>query len=235
MTDRAAELAAGLAAVQGRIAAAATAAGRDPAGVTTIVVTKTWPASDVRLLAGLGVTNVAENRDQEASAKVAQCVSWGLGPALTWHFIGRLQRNKAASVAQYADVVQSVDRVPLVAALDRGAQRAGRQIQALVQVSLDEAPGRGGAPLGEVLDVCSAVAASEQLQLRGLMAVAPLGEDPAAAFARLAPVRELVLNSFPAAGWLSAGMSGDLEQAIAAGATHVRVGSAVLGVRDNVR
>lgn len=233
MTDRAEDLAASLASVQARIVSAADAAGRDPASVTTIVVTKTWPASDVRILADLGVKDVAENRDQEASAKVAQCVSWGVD--LTWHFIGRLQRNKAASVARYADVVESVDRVPLVGALDRGAQRAGRRLQTLVQVALDEAPGRGGAPAGEVLDVCSAVAASENLQLRGLMAVAPLGEDPAVAFARLTPVRDQVLKSFPAAGWLSAGMSGDLEQAIAAGATHVRVGSAVLGVRDNVR
>lgn len=238
MTDsvaspRQAELAANLARVQERVVAACRAAGRDPAHVTITVVTKTWPATDVRILAGLGVRDVGENRDQEAAPKVAECAAWDLD--LRWHFVGRLQRNKAASVTRYADVIESVDRVPLVQALDRGAVRHGRRITVLVQVSLDADGHRGGAAPDDVLGVCAAVEASDQLQLAGLMAVAPLGEDPAAAFARLTAVHQRVQQEFPAAQWLSAGMSGDLEQAVAAGATHVRVGSAVLGVRHNVR
>ncbi|MFN8126867.1 MAG: YggS family pyridoxal phosphate-dependent enzyme [Candidatus Nanopelagicales bacterium] len=224
------ELRDNLSAVRERIERACRAAGRDPADVTLIVVTKTWPADDVRRLVGLGVTDVGENRDQEAGAKVRDCADL----AVRWHFIGQVQRNKAASIARYADVVQSVDRVPLVTALDRGAARAGRELDVLVQVSLDPEPGRGGCPPDQVGQVSDAVTAAEHLTLRGLMAVAPLHEDPATAFARLAPVREQVLDRHPEADWLSAGMSGDLEQAISAGATHVRVGSAVLGVRENV-
>ncbi len=231
MTGRRDELADNLAVVQERIAAACRGCGRDPAEVTTVVVTKTWPESDVRLLADLGVRNVGENRDQEASVKAADLADLDL----VWHFVGQLQRNKAASVVSYADVVHSVDRVSLVAALDRAAQREDRYLDALVQVSLHGDPGRGGADPGDVLAVARAVAASERLRLAGLMAVAPLGEDPAAAFARLAPLRQQVLTEFPDATWLSAGMSGDLEEAIAAGATHVRVGSAVLGRRPDVR
>lgn len=233
MTARADELAAGLAEVRRRIDRSARDAGRDPDGITLIVVSKTWPASDVRILADLGVRDFGENRDQEAAPKVTECLAWGL--AVRWHFVGRLQRNKAASVARYADVVQSVDRVRLVTALDHGAQQAARRLSALVQVSLDGDVGRGGADPADVLEVCSAIETAEHLDLRGVMAVAPLGQDPAAAFATLARVRAQVISEFPGATWLSAGMSGDLEEAIAAGATHVRVGSAVLGVRDNVR
>ncbi len=233
MSDRQQTLRDNLGNVRARIETACADVGRDPRGVTLVVVTKTWPASDVRILADLGVRDVAENRDQEATGKVAECAMWNLG--LRWHFVGQLQRNKAGSVTRYADVIHSVDRVPLVSALDAGAQRAGRRIDALVQVSLDGLTARGGALPADVPFVCDAVATSTTLRLAGLMAVAPLGEDPATAFARLGGVRDEVLKSFPEATWLSAGMSGDLEQAIAAGATHVRVGGAVLGERHNVR
>ncbi len=226
------DLAAGLGAVRARVDAACRVAGRDPAGVALTVVTKFFPASDVGLLAGLGVTDVAENRHQEASVKAEECA----GLALRWHMVGGLQSNKAAAVAAWADVVQSVDRVKLVGALARGAERAGRTLDVLLQVSLDE-PGAGDRAgvdpdgLGALAD---AVEAAEGLQLRGLMAVAPLGADPAPAFDRLAGLHARLRQQHPSAEELSAGMSGDLEAAIAAGATRLRVGSAILGPRPPV-
>ena len=139
-----AELRARLAAVQGRISEACVAAGRDPAEVTLVAVTKTFPASDVRLLSELGVRDVGENRDQEAAPKAAECAD--LSPVLTWHFIGQLQTNKAASVVRYAGVVHSVDRLRLVRALGAAARKAGRAVTCLVQVSLDQDEARGGVP-----------------------------------------------------------------------------------------
>lgn len=230
MGDRREELAAALAEVERRIEDACRAAGRSRSEITLIAVTKTYPASDVRLLAELGVSHVGENRDQEAAAKAAECA--GLG--LTWHFIGQLQTNKARSVVSYADVVHSVDRPRLVDALSREAVRAGREVDCLIQVALDAVPGgagRGGAAPHEVPSLAGLVAKAEGLRLRGVMAVAPLGEDPAAAFARLRAVAERVREEHPAADVISAGMSGDIPQAVANGATHLRVGTALLGRR----
>ncbi len=226
------ELARNLDAVRQRVERACAAAGRDPADVTTIVVTKTFPSADVRVLWELGVRDVAENRDQEARGKVAEL--HGL-PDLRWHFVGRLQTNKAGSVAAYADVVHSVDRLRLVRALDRGAGAAGRRLGCLVQISLDGDTRRGGIAAEGAPDVAAAVAAAENLTLLGVMAVAPLGEDPAAAFGRLTRISNELRPDHPNAGWISAGMSGDLEQAVAAGATHLRVGAAVLGSRPPLR
>ncbi|SEF51506.1 hypothetical protein SAMN04489712_101268 [Thermomonospora echinospora] len=231
MSAREDELAANLAGVRARVAAACAAAGRDPAEITLIAVTKTFPASDVRLLAGLGITDVGENRDQEAAPKAAECADL----SLTWHFVGQLQTNKARAVAAYADVVHSVDRSRLVTALSAGALRAGRTLRCLVQVSLDERPGgRGGAAPGQVPELADLIAASEGLELGGVMAVAPLGADPAPAFARLAEVAAAVRAAHPAATAVSAGMSEDLEQAVACGATHLRIGTALLGGRDAI-
>lgn len=232
MTARIDELRAGLEAVRGRIAAATAAAGRADE-VSLVVVTKFFPASDVLLLAELGVTDVGENRHQEAQAKAAECA----GANLRWHYIGGLQSNKAAAVASYADVVESVDRPKLVAPLDRGAAQHGRVLDVLAQVSLDE-PGaehRAGVAPDQLLALADQVAGAEHLTLRGLMAVAPLGEDPDRAFARLARIRADFLDHHPDADVLSAGMSGDLEAAVAHGATHVRVGSAVLGPRPAIK
>ena len=234
MTDvRRGELAANLADVHARIAAAELAARRPAGSVTLIVVTKTWPASDVRLLAGLGVTDVGENRDQEASPKHQECADLGL----RWHFLGQLQRNKARSVASYADVISSVDRVELIAPLDRGAEAAGRTIDILVQVDLANPPqpNRGGvepAGLGALADL---VAGAEHLRLTGVMAVAPLEDDAFAAFTRLGELAQELRRNHPEAIAISAGMSGDLEEAVLAGATHVRVGTAVLGGRPALR
>jgi pyridoxal phosphate enzyme (YggS family) len=234
--ERLAELATNLAAVRGRIAEACAAAGRDLAEVQLIAVTKTFPVPDIMLLARLGVVDVGENKDQEAAPKVAACAAAGL--ALRWHFVGQLQVNKAASVATYAHMVHSVDRARLVAVLGRRASEAGRMIRCLVQVNLDPAvghgegpAGRGGTAAGEVLDLAGQIAAHDGLELAGVMAIAPLGQPPRPAYARLREIAERVRSSYPAARVISAGMTGDLEDAIAEGATHVRIGTALLGGR----
>jgi pyridoxal phosphate enzyme (YggS family) len=233
VVTRADELAANLAAVRRRIGAACEAAGRRPDEVALTVVTKFFPASDVRILADLGVTDLGENRHQEAAAKAAECADL----PLRWHFIGGLQSNKAAAVATYADVVESVDRVKLVPPLQRGAHDRGQGVDVLLQVSLDPptASQRFGADPAGLAALASEVEASGSLRLRGLMAVAPLGEDPDAAFGRLAAIRSEFLAEHPEATELSAGMSNDLEAAIRHGATRVRVGSAVLGQRVSVQ
>jgi PLP dependent protein len=228
--ERRHEIAAHLAEVRERIALACADAGRSVAEITMIAITKTRPASDVQLLGELGVTDVGENRDQEAAAKAAECAHLGV-TGLTWHFVGQLQTNKAASVVRYADVVHSVDRGRLVRALGSRARKAGRTITCLVQVSLDGEPGRGGALPEQVPGLAGAVAAEDGLVLGGVMAVAPLGEAADKAFGRLAGIAADVRAAHPGATIISAGMSADLEQAIAAGATHLRVGTALLGAR----
>lgn len=231
--DRLSQLTTGLAAVRQRIGAACRSSGRRPEEVTLVVVTKYFPVSDVRALHQLGVDHVGESRDQEAAGKAADCADL----SLRWHFVGQLQTNKARSVARYVDVVHSVDRPALVTALDTAAERAGRRISCLVQVDLADgaAAGRGGVAPSGVAAVADVVAGSGSLRLGGVMAVAPLGADPARAFGRLAEVAASLRTDHPAASMVSAGMSGDLEAAIGAGATHVRVGSSVLGSRPPLR
>ncbi|MFB7448682.1 YggS family pyridoxal phosphate-dependent enzyme [Streptomyces sp. NPDC056194] len=238
MTDRKSELAANLAAVEERIAAACAAAGRPREEVTLIVVTKTYPASDVRLLHELGVRHVAENRDQDAAPKAAACADLDL----TWHFVGQLQTNKVRSVVGYADVVQSVDRLKLVSSLSAAAEKEGRELGCLIQVALDAESGergdRGGVAPDGVEELAAAVDAAPGLRLAGLMTVAPLAGEYAgrqrAAFDRLMDLSTVLRVTRPAANMVSAGMSADLEEAVAAGATHVRVGTAVLGVRPKL-
>ncbi|MEH0543772.1 YggS family pyridoxal phosphate-dependent enzyme [Streptomyces sp. B21-105] len=238
MTDRKDEVAANLAKVEERIAAACAAAGRERDEVTLIVVTKTYPASDVRILSGLGVRHVAENKDQDAAPKAAECS----GLPLRWHFVGQLQTNKARSVVGYADVVQSVDRARLVTSLSKEAARAGREVGCLIQVALDagvsERGERGGVAPGGVAELADLVAGAPGLRLDGLMTVAPLTGELAgrqrAAFGRLMDLSTDLRRAHPAANMVSAGMSADLEEAVAAGATHVRVGTAVLGVRPRL-
>ncbi|MEV4785139.1 YggS family pyridoxal phosphate-dependent enzyme [Streptomyces tuirus] len=238
MTDRKGELAANLAKVERRIADACAAAGRARDEVTLIVVTKTYPASDVRILAELGVRHVAENRDQDAAPKAEACSDL----PLTWHFVGQLQTNKVRSVVGYADFVQSVDRPKLVTALSKEAVRAGRELGCLLQVALDAGESgrgeRGGVGPGGIEELAGLVAGAPGLRLDGLMTVAPLTGEYAgrerAAFERLMDLSTDLRRSHPAATMVSAGMSTDLEQAVTAGATHVRVGSAVLGVRPRL-
>jgi pyridoxal phosphate enzyme (YggS family) len=235
------ELATSLDEVRERMARACTAAGRDPAAVTLVAVTKTYPASDVALLAGLGITDVGENKDQEAAAKAAEVAAAGI--ALRWHYVGRLQRNKCRSVVGYADVVQSVDSVRLARALGDAAERHrdGRPLDVLVQLSIDGDPARGGAVTGgadpdrTVDRVADAVAGHRGLRLGGVMAVAPASWLPEAAFEVLARMAGRLRVDHPTATVVSAGMSGDLEAAVDHGATHVRIGSALLGMRNTLR
>jgi uncharacterized pyridoxal phosphate-containing UPF0001 family protein len=282
--DRRARLAANLEEVRGRIARACASAGRDPSSVTLVAVTKTYPASDVELLASLGITDVGENKDQEAAAKAA-----AVGAELRWHFVGQLQRNKAKSVIRYADVVESVDSVRLAAALSRAAvaHRDGSVLDVLIQISLDGDPSRGGvvvpaapgdnaasslsvissslsvtsvpsvsggslsAPIPAPFDnsdssdsveqerdlwrVAAAVDEADGLRLAGVMSVAPIGWDSDRAFGLLAEITGQFRSRYPAAVTVSAGMSGDLEAAIRHGATHVRIGSSLLGMRNTLR
>ncbi|MCZ0205548.1 YggS family pyridoxal phosphate-dependent enzyme [Streptomyces sp. UMAF16] len=238
MTDRKTELAANLAKVEERLTAGCAAAGRAREEVTLIVVTKTHPASDVRILSELGVRHVAENRDQEAAPKAAACADL----SLKWHFVGQLQTNKVRSVVGYADVVQSVDRARLVTALSKEAVRAEREVGCLLQVALDAGASgrgeRGGVAPGGIEELADLVADAPGLRLDGLMTVAPLTGEYAgreqAAFERLMDLSTDLRRAHPAATMVSAGMSADLEQAVAAGATHVRIGTAVLGVRPRL-
>ena len=227
-----------LGAVRQRIAGAVAAAGRQDAPPQLIVVTKFHPAGDVRRLASLGVTDVGENRDQEAADKAA-----GLGDLeLRWHFIGQLQTNKAKSVVKYASAVHSVDRPQLATALAKAMAaehgRTGRgPLDCYIQVSLDDdADGnRGGALPGDVPVLAERLATSDGLRLAGVMAVAPLGADPVRAFEKLAGISARLRASYPDAAGVSAGMSQDLEAAIRFGATHLRIGSDILGPRPALR
>jgi PLP dependent protein len=239
--ERSVELAANLADFAVQLDRACVAAGRNATDLTVVAVTKTFPAADVRLLSGLGVADIGENRDQEAATKHAACADL----PLRWHFVGRLQRNKCRSVARYADVVHSLDRPPLVEALSTAAVAAGRTVTSLIQVSLDDGSpdrgsagrsasqgGRGGADPTDVLALADQIVAAPGLSLGGLMAVAPLGADADDAFGRLAAVAADLQARHPGATVISAGMSGDFQSAIRHGATHLRVGSALLGRRS---
>jgi PLP dependent protein len=219
--------------VRERIQTACVAAGRPEDAVTLVAITKTFPVSDVHALAALGVREVGENREQELRVKAPEC------PEVVWHFVGQLQSNKARSVVRHAQVVHSVDRSSLVSALSRAAVDEGRVLRCLLQVSLasfgsaEAATGRsrGGVAPADLPALAAEVAAADGLELGGLMAVAPLGSDPDEAFAGLESVASRLRSEHAGADWISAGMSGDLEAAIRHGATHVRLGRALLGTR----
>ncbi|MHA3684565.1 YggS family pyridoxal phosphate-dependent enzyme [Leucobacter sp. HY1908] len=212
-----------LALIRSEIAGACRDAGRAPESTTLIVVTKFHPASLVRELAGLGVHDVGENRHQEAQDKAAELADLDLN----WHFIGQLQTKKARQAARYASAIHSIDRERLVDALAQG----DRVIDAFVQVNLTDDPGRGGVAPAELERLAERVLEAPALRLRGVMAVAPLEESPESAFARLAKYSERVRALAPEATDISAGMTHDFAAAIAAGATHLRIGSAITGKR----
>lgn len=245
---RAAELEAALAAVRERLANAANAASRNEKDIDLLPITKFFPASDVAILVELGCHEFGESRDQEASAKAAELSSLAppqLGdavhpPTLRWHMVGRIQRNKARSIARWAHTVHSVDSVRLVDALDRGAAQAldeglrAEPMEIYIQVSLDADTDRGGVPIDDaalVDDICARADSAESLRFLGLMGIPPLDADPEPAFTRLAAEHSRILRSHPTATRLSAGMSGDLEIAVKHGSTCVRVGTALMGPR----
>lgn len=221
MTSRYDEIAANLADVRAAIANSVLTAGRSIDDITLIAVTKTFPVSDVHLLASLDVHNYGENRDSEGAPKAAAVPG-------TWHFQGQIQSNKLKSIASWAHVIHSLDELRHIQALDRVATH---RIGVFLQVSLDGAQGRGGAEPSALSALADAVIASTHLDLMGLMAVAPLDISSNQAFEKLAEIHSSFKDSYPMANSLSAGMSNDFESAISHGATHIRIGSSILGSR----
>jgi len=221
MSNRKDEIAQNLQEVKERISSAAKSAGRDPAEIQLIVVTKTFPISDIEILRELGESNFGENRDQEAGPK-AEAIS------ANWHFQGQIQSNKIKSICQWADVIHSISSEKEILKF----AQSPRKHQVFLQVSLDGQEGRGGASPTDLTQLADLVNQSNNLELLGLMAVAPLGVEPIKAFADLAQINQGFASQYPNSKYLSAGMSGDFEAAIKYGATHVRVGSSILGSRS---
>ncbi|MGF3052366.1 YggS family pyridoxal phosphate-dependent enzyme [Microbacterium sp. YY-03] len=217
-----------LAEVDENIASAARRFHRDPAEITRIVVTKFHPAQLITDLSALGVRDVGENRQQELSQKREELA--GL-EGMRWHFIGQAQSNKARQIRAAADVVHSVDREKIATALEAAGEPGGSILDVLLQVNLTNDLGRGGAEPDDIEKLATVIAGMSTLRLRGVMAVAPLDEDPAPAFERLAGYSGLVRGVVAGATWISAGMSHDFAEAIAHGATHLRIGSAITGTR----
>lgn len=237
MTARQAELQQNLTLVLGQIARACDEAGRDPDSVTLVAVSKTWPAADIAALRELGVMDFGENRVDELLGKAAELA----GSGVRWHFLGQIQSKKASTVGGIAHAVHSVDRAKIIGGLAAGAERAGAAPEVFIQVSLAElapdarAAGRAGAQPADVEGLAAAVDAEPALRLAGVMTLPPLGVDPDRAFARLREIAAQLRGSYPGATAVSAGMSHDFRAAVRAGATHVRIGSAVFGERQAVR
>ena len=225
MTSRIEELSRNLESVRARIAVAAGDSGRSTSEITLIVVTKTFPASDVKILYDLGVRDFGENRDQEASVKSAE-----LPGDCRWHFQGQIQSNKLKSIANWADVLHSIDDLAHARKLDSLVSPDSKK-DIFIQVSLDNLPNRGGVLPELVPEFLDGLTVFPYLNVRGLMAVAPLDEEPAAAFRRLKELSGQIVKVHPGAKEISAGMSNDFEAAISQGATHIRIGSQILGVR----
>jgi hypothetical protein len=229
MTDRLNQIKDNFTAIDKRIEKACEKAQRSKNEITLIAVTKTYPAADVDLLKQVGIKDVGENKDQEASEKFKQ-----VKEQFNWHFVGQLQSNKAKSVVTYAELIHSVDRLSLAKAIQSSAQKISKTQQILLQIDLDQNstdPNRGGVHPNELLALAQEISAYENLKIMGLMCVNPLGQDPEMGFQRLAQIRQEFLERFPQAKILSAGMSDDFDQALLHHATHLRIGSALLGER----
>ena len=196
-------------------------AGRSLDEITLIAVTKTFPASDVEILRDLGVTDFGENRDADAAPKAADVAG-------TWHFQGQIQSNKLKSITSWAHVIHSLDEIRHFEMIEKSAPHP---LEIFCQVSLDGSEGRGGVSEQKLYELAQAIEKSATHRLQGLMAVAPLGVDPADAFSKLSAIHKAFMADFPKANKLSAGMSGDYKEAIAYGATHIRIGSSILGSR----
>ncbi len=219
--DRRSEITSNLEAVRDQISKAALTAGRSLDEITLIAVTKTFPASDVEILRDLGITHFGENRDSDAAPKAAAVVG-------TWHFQGQIQSNKLKSITSWANVIHSLDEIRHFEVIEKNALHP---LDIFCQVSLDDSVGRGGVSEQKLYELAQAIEKSATHRLQGLMAVAPLGVDPTVAFSKLSAIHKAFMADFPKAEKLSAGMSGDFKEAIAYGATHIRIGSQILGSR----
>jgi pyridoxal phosphate enzyme (YggS family) len=224
MTERREFISSSLQDVKSRIASAAQLAGRDLGEITLIAVTKTYPVSDVAILRDLGESNFGENRTEEGSVKSLEV------PGI-WHYQGQVQSRKLREIASWANVIHSLDQVSHIEKLNRICEETGKKIGVFIQLSLDGAPDRGGVVEQELGALADAVAASSGLELKGVMCVPPVEYEHQLAFAEIAQIHQRFISKFPSAKSLSAGMSSDFEIAIAHGATHIRVGSQILGSR----
>ena len=219
--DRRSEIAGNLEAVREQISKAAQSAGRSVDEITLIAVTKTFPASDVEILKDLGVSNFGENRDSDAAPKAAAIPG-------TWHFQGQIQSNKLKSICSWANVIHSLDEIRHFEIIEKNT---AHPLDIFCQVSLDGSEARGGVSEKKLYELAKEIEKSPTHRLQGLMAVAPLGVDPATAFSKLSAIHKAFMADFTGANKLSAGMSGDFKEAIAYGATHIRIGSQILGSR----
>ena len=224
MTDRREFISNSLQDVRTRIAKAAQSAGRDASQITLIAVTKTYPVEDVAILHELGQTHFGENRTEEGSEK-------SLVVPGTWHYQGQVQSRKLREIAAWADVIHSLDQICHIEKLNRICEESQRKIGVFIQISLDGAPDRGGVVEEDLGGLGEAVASSSALELKGLMCVPPVEYEHVLAFTEIAQIHQRFISNFPSAKSLSAGMSSDFEVAIAHGATHIRVGSQILGSR----
>jgi pyridoxal phosphate enzyme (YggS family) len=223
--DRKAELSRSLSDVQTRIHEAASRASRQREEITLVAVTKTYPISDVEMLHQLGVTNFGENRSAEGLEKSS------LVPA-QWHFQGQIQSNKIAAISSWAQTVHSLDDLSHVAKFDRAVgEIPEKRLNIFIQISLDGDASRAGVRGDDLLSLGQAISSTKNLDLVGLMVVPPVQAEPEKAFSEVAELAQRFRQEFPKAQSLSAGMSGDYEIAIAHGATHIRVGSQILGPR----
>jgi len=219
--DRRSEITSNLQAVRDEISKAVASAGRSLDEITLIAVTKTFPASDVEILRDLGITHFGENRDSDAAPKASTVAG-------TWHFQGQIQSNKLKSITSWANVIHSLDEIRHFEVIEKSAPHP---LDIFCQVSLDGSEGRGGVSEQKLYELAQAIEKSATHRLQGLMAVAPLGVDPTVAFSKLSAIHKAFMADFPKANKLSAGMSGDYKEAIAYGATHIRIGSSILGSR----
>jgi pyridoxal phosphate enzyme (YggS family) len=215
--------------VKEKISAAAQAAGRSPSEITLIAVTKTFPVSDLEILYELGVRNFGENRDQEAAPKAS-----ALPADITWHFQGGIQSNKLKSISNWASVIHSVDKFKYAQMISQFS--VGKTKEIFIQVSLDTLPqSREGVDPADLMQLAEQIMSLPNLEVKGLMAVAPLDQPTEQAFVRLQQIQQKFIQLYPAASSLSSGMSGDYELAISLGATHVRIGSSILGNRSPIK
>ncbi len=214
--------------IQSQIKSACETSGRNLDEITLIAVSKTWPASDIRLLHQLGVRDFGESRDQEATMKVSELADLDI----TWHFIGQVQTNKLNHIASYANVVHALDREKTISGLDAAAAKLDRNITGLLQISLDGDENRGGVAIENAFELAQLLSNSKNLTFGGIMAVAPIEMLPDVAFSKLAEIAAEIQSKYPTAEIISAGMSQDFESAVQKGATHLRIGSALLGNRE---